>query len=408
MGHGTTLPGAGAGCRPPSTGPRSVHNFDRAAPRRERPHAARARSRLPGMSRPDPLLTVRLSDPGEVAAALPHLIGFRPRESLVVVSLQGRRRRQRFGLTARVDLPPAEHRAAVVGGLVRSVVTDGPAAVLVAVVSEAADETSVGRWSAGHDRRPVLPHRELVHEVVLAFDEHLVPVQDTLLVRGGRWWSYDCPRACCAPAAGTPVPGGTSPLAAASALSGQVLADDRAELAARIAPVGFLAAAAMSRACDEVGLEVARATAERGWEDVSEASWTAVRTALNRTAPGAVGGISDHEVARVAWALRDLAVRDRALTLALGNSAAAAEGLWAEVTRRAPSPLDAAPATLLAVSAWLRGDGAMANVALERALDSEPSYTFAGLLRTALDHCLPPAEVRRLIRDAAGPLDAAS
>ena len=28
---------------------------------------------------------VRISDPGEVAAALPHLLGFRPEESVVVV-----------------------------------------------------------------------------------------------------------------------------------------------------------------------------------------------------------------------------------------------------------------------------------------------------------------------------------
>jgi Domain of unknown function (DUF4192) len=360
------------------------------------------------MSAPDPLLTVRLSDPGEIAAALPHLIGFPPRESLVVVSLQGSRRRQRFGLTARVDLPPAEHRAAVVGGLVCSLVTDRPAAVLVAVVSEAPDEPSGERWSADADRRPVLPHRDLVHEVVRAFAERAVPVQETLLVRRGRWWSYDCPRRCCAPSGGTPLPGGTSPLAAASALSGRVLAEDRTALAARIAPVGFLAAAGMSRACDEVGLDVARATADRGWEDVAEESWAAVRTALTRTAPGAVGRLSDHEVARVAWALRDLGVRDRALSLALGSSAAAAEGLWTEVTRRAPSPLDAAPATLLAVSAWLRGDGAMANVALERALDSEPAYTFAGLVRNALDRCMTPADIRRLIAETAGPLDAAS
>ncbi|WP_188959520.1 DUF4192 family protein, partial [Modestobacter marinus] len=64
------------------------------------------------------------------------------------------------------------------------------------------------------------------------------------------------------------------------------------------------------------------------------------------------------------------------------------------------------PATLLAVSAWVRGDGALANVALDRALRSEPSYTFAGLLRSALDACLPPEEMRRLIRQASGPLDA--
>jgi hypothetical protein len=359
------------------------------------------------MADPDPLLTVRLSEPGEIAAALPHLIGFRPRESLVVVGLR-RGRTRRFGLTARIDVPPAEHRAAMVGGLVHALMTDRPAAVVLAVVSEADDDLADDRWPGGADRRPTLPHRDLVHEAVLAFAGRSVPVQEALLVRRGRWWSYDCPRACCAPTAGTPLPGGTSALAAASALNGQVLAEDRAELARRIAPVGFLAAAGMSRACDEVGLDVARSTAERGWQDVAEESWAEVDQALLRTAPGSVGALSDSEVARIAWALRDIGVRDRALPLALGRHAAAAEGLWAEVTRRAPPPLDAAPATLLAVSAWLRGDGAMANVALERALHSDPGYTFAGLLRTALDRCMPPAELRRLIADTADPFDAAS
>jgi hypothetical protein len=50
----------------------------------------------------------------------------------------------------------------------------------------------------------------------------------------------------------------------------------------------------------------------------------------------------------------------------------------------------------------VRGDGALANVALERALAGEPGYSFALLLRAALDACLPPAEVRRLIREACG------
>jgi Domain of unknown function (DUF4192) len=75
--------------------------------------------------------------------------------------------------------------------------------------------------------------------------------------------------------------------------------------------------------------------------------------------------------------------------------------LWTECTRRAPTPLDAAPATLLAVSAWLRGDGAMANVALSRALDSEPDYALARLLAQALAACIAPAELRALIGAAA-------
>ena len=46
---------------------------------------------------------------------------------------------------------------------------------------------------------------------------------------------------------------------------------------------------------------------------------------------------------------------------------------------------------------WLRGDGAMADVALTRALRSEPGHALARLLRQGLDSCLPPAELRSLI-----------
>jgi hypothetical protein len=139
---------------------------------------------------------------------------------------------------------------------------------------------------------------------------------------------------------------------------------------------------------------------------VAEEAWAAVLAAVEAAGPGSVQRLSDRQVARLAWGLRDVDLRDRALALALGRSAAAAEVVWTELTRRAPAPLDAAPATLLAVTAWVRGDGALANVALERALASEPSYTFAGLLRSALDACLHPAEIRRLIRAACGARDA--
>jgi hypothetical protein len=40
----------------------------------------------------------------------------------------------------------------------------------------------------------------------------------------------------------------------------------------------------------------------------------------------------------------------------------------------------------------------MANVALDRALRSDPGHSLAQLLRTALDACFRPADVRRLIR----------
>ncbi len=341
---------------------------------------------------------VRLGAPGDLVAALPHLLGFRPQESLIAVSLRGDR--ARVGLTARVDLPPAEAQDEVLGLLVRSLLTDGPREVVLAVVSEHPDRLSRPVRTRLPDGAPVaeLPHRDLMGHAVRRFADAGVPVRNALLVRSERWWSYDCAEGCCAPGAGTPVPAGTSPLAAASALSGQVVEDGRAALERRIAPVGFLAAAGMAQVCAEVGRAVADRMERLGADLVAEESWTAVRDAVDRVAPGSVGSLPDHDVARVAWGLRDLAVRDLAMGLVLGAAAAGAEVLWTELTRRVPPPLDAAPATLLAVTAWVRGDGAMANVALDRALRSDPGHSLAQLLRTALDACFRPADVRRLIR----------
>jgi hypothetical protein len=48
----------------------------------------------------------------------------------------------------------------------------------------------------------------------------------------------------------------------------------------------------------------------------------------------------------------------------------------------------------------LRGDGAMADVALNRALSGEPGYALARLLAQALAACMRPAELRALIDEA--------
>src|SRR3954452_20352084 len=97
---------------------------------------------------------VRISDPGEVAAALPHLLGFRPEESVVIVGLGGPSG-GRVGLTVRADIPPPQHAVPLAAALARGVATDDPAAVLLTVVSEDDDEPD---GFGGID----LPHRDVV------------------------------------------------------------------------------------------------------------------------------------------------------------------------------------------------------------------------------------------------------
>jgi hypothetical protein len=62
------------------------------------------------------------------------------------------------------------------------------------------------------------------------------------------------------------------------------------------------------------------------------------------------------------------------------------------------APDDAPVCTLLAWTAYARGEGALANVALDRALAGRPDYSLALLLRAALDGGVHPDEVRSLAR----------
>jgi hypothetical protein len=342
---------------------------------------------------------IRISDPGDVAAAVPHLLGFRPQESVVIIGLGGPSG-GRVGLTVRADIPPPQHAVPLAAALARGIVTDDPAAVVIAVVSESDDETDE---AGGVD----LPHRDLVHALVVTLADAAIPVRDVLLVRAGRWWSYDCPLECCVPGAGTPLPVEVSELAAASVTHGQVLAQSREELEARITHLDRADREAVRKASFAmVNTRSARA-AEVGWDAVERDAWTAVQAAVReRRTARVVPPLTPEALAEIVWGLQHTALRDRALGLALGDDAAAAEALWTECTRRAPWMLAAAPATLLAVCAWLRGDGAMASVALERALGSDEDYRLAQLLRSALGACVRPEELRAMIVATLGRLDA--
>src|SRR4051812_31304287 len=81
---------------------------------------------------------VRLTSPGEIAAAIPHLCGFVPSESLVAVSLRGDRRR--IGLSLRFDLPAIEAVADTANAeeVASRLAHDGASAIVLVVYTEQA------------------------------------------------------------------------------------------------------------------------------------------------------------------------------------------------------------------------------------------------------------------------------
>lgn len=107
--------------------------------------------------------------------------------------------------------------------------------------------------------------------------------------------------------------------------------------------------------------------------------------------------VDDETAAGLLVALRDLVVRDLAALIAETDQAAAAEELCRDLAGRAPEEYLAAPACLLGLYGWYRGDGAAARHGLEAALAAEPDYRFAHLLLLALSAHIPVETWRGLM-----------
>jgi hypothetical protein len=114
----------------------------------------------------------------------------------------------------------------------------------------------------------------------------------------------------------------------------------------------------------------------------------------------AAAGLPVDDAARILVGLLDVHLRDALLRWSLPPHAEDAISLWMDLTRRAPEDLVAPPATLLAITAMCVGDGVVANVALDRALEAEPDYALARLIFDAARSGLPPEAIREVCRQA--------
>lgn len=98
------------------------------------------------------------------------------------------------------------------------------------------------------------------------------------------------------------------------------------------------------------------------------------------------------ELARLSVALGDIRVRDSILW-DMANGTYDRSSLAKKLTQGLPQlqATHGAPiATAAAICWWLNGNGAMANLCLDRAFTDAPDYSLAAMVRVALDHALPP------------------
>lgn len=98
---------------------------------------------------------------------------------------------------------------------------------------------------------------------------------------------------------------------------------------------------------------------------------------------------SDHPAARVVAALHQPDLRDLAVAAHTRENAHCLTALWRDLTRRTP-PVHRAPvAEVLAFSSWLSGDGALAWTALDL-IDNPAEHRIASIVADALQVAAPP------------------
>jgi hypothetical protein len=335
---------------------------------------------MPG-SRSD---VVRLSTPAELICAIESMLGFDPRDSLVVLCLHGERRR--VGLAMRFDLVPPV------------VAKDFARDIRRRIRLEQADGVFLAVFSPDRPTDARLPHGVLVDAVLALLD---VPLVDAVLASEDRWWSYLCAKSCCGGLAGMPLdrkaPGAVA-VAAAYAIAGQGPLPDRAAVVRSVALELDPAEVDRMRArIDDQQQQVAgRSRGDRRVAVVPLAERLAASVADPR------GSISPDDLAEFVALCDDVVVRDEVLVKA--DDPAARERLVPMLrvaAGRVPPPFDPPLCSMLAWFAYAGGDGVIANVAIDRALATDPSYSLALLIADALFNQVPPSVLKEVMRGAA-------
>lgn len=236
-------------------------------------------------------------------------------------------------------------------------------------------------------------HRVLCEELAAALDLHDVELYAAHVVdrveAGGRWRCID---GCGAD--GVVEDPSASPLAAAAVLDGRRLYPRRTDLQAVIAVSDSVRAADLAVIVDRRHAERTAAGDRDSENDAVRRDVEAAMAAAARIRDGEE--IGDQEMASLACSLTDIEVRDTLYALAVGECAGEAEMLWATLARALPDRWRVEPLVLLAFSAYARGDGPLAGLSLDAALQINPDHRMAGMLDTALQSGMRPDRIREL------------
>lgn len=367
--------------------------------------------------------TVVKAQPKDLLAMVWYRLGYRPRDSLVIVGLHGPRNRS--GVVMRVDLPRPGVLDDFAHQMASVVKRSGAGGAFLLVM---ADDVLTGRPPA-------------VAEVVPAvFTTRDIDVLDVIGVGRDAYRSLRCHDANCCPPGGKPLEDVmSSEVAAHHVLHGEVVAESEAALVADVQPVAGPTSDGQRPDAGAEGLEAGDGDC-RGGPRSSTSAGSSMTTARRLAwwhrweAALAAGRVEPAQAVGLASAMRDKALRDAILVSAIAgpwpgmadvladsdiDSAIAREygaGGALELDRVMSSTPDAeiderierarvvlsegarsaqrrSRADALSVLAWLawyQGKGARARLLAQRALEDRPGHLLSTLVDRALKGCVPP------------------
>lgn len=316
-----------------------------------------------------------LTSAHDLITAIPFLIGFHPSESIVLISIKD----EAIGLAMRIDLP--QHLASDEIDLLAHhfLREEADAALLVAYMPDERDDGD-----------------SLLISLGAGLIRNGVDIQESLVVRSGRYRSIICrDESCCSP-------------------DGKSLPDiESTEIAAEHVVAGIPMPYANIEELKE-SLAADPSSFDLGWSDQvnqyfiaedSESLQELRRDGIEtmdllfddfRMGRGASERVL---VARMIGRMSDVQVRDFALGVHSEDTFDIYFTMWRELLRLAPRGYVAPIACIVAAMSYESGDGALAQKALDRALSDDERYPLAGLLRRVFNAGWPPESFAQMRRE---------
>ena len=310
-----------------------------------------------------------LTSPHDLMAAVPFLLGYQPLDSIVMITLKD----DAVGMAMRIDFP-------------EDIDPDQIDSFISHLERENAQSVLLVAYVPDH----IFDSTPLLAAITEALELRSISLRESIIIQAGRWRSSICSDLECCPPEGNPIPEfKESRIAAEQVAQGRPLPFEGitsliASIAGQETPISILneleRLAPIDYALDAQPLQ--------------QEGVLALNSFLNKF-PEKLDfsekvESDSYEIALVLMRLKDLQVRDYALGIVNSENIDRYWSAWRWLLTIAPKNFIAPVASIFAAISYERGDGVLAQRALDRAFADEKEYPLALLLRRVFTAGWPP------------------